>query len=133
VLLPDYQIIAWDPPNQGKTTPEFPLAVNFMEVEGDYAYELMMALKIYSFSCLGWSKGGINALFMSAKHPENIEKLIFFGSISYVTQREIAVYEYSKGFLDFVSIIRFLTHLISRRCQKMGAQHAKTQRRFLRL
>jgi valacyclovir hydrolase len=92
VLLPDYQIIAWTPPNSyGLVTTK----TTFMEVESDLAFDFMKALKISHFSCLGWSRGGCVAIIISAKHPENVDRLVVFASNTFITLREIKVCEHS--------------------------------------
>lgn len=106
-LLPDYQIIAWDPPNQGKSyPPEKPLALNFLEVNADIAHELMNKLGVAKYSMLGWSHGGVTAMIISAKHPECIEKLAVFGTLAYMTHHEMKTYDYTADVRNWADYIR---------------------------
>lgn len=50
-------------------------------------------LEVDRYSLLGWSDGGITALIMAARHPEQIQKLVVWGANSYVTDGELDVYE----------------------------------------
>lgn len=45
------------------------------------------------FSLLGWSDGGITAIFIAAKYPELIKKMVIFGSNAYVTEADIKIYD----------------------------------------
>lgn len=53
----------------------------------------MQNLGIDRYSLLGWSDGGITALIMAARQPEQVQKLVVWGANSYVTDGEIEVYE----------------------------------------
>jgi valacyclovir hydrolase len=93
-LLPNYQIIAWDPPGYGKSIPperQFPL--NFLENDADVAHELMSVLNVQKYSILGWSDGGITGLILAGKYPQNIEKLAIFGSNAFIVEEELEIYK----------------------------------------
>ena len=60
------KLIAWDPPGYGKSRPPnrtFPS--NFFERDANVAMEFMKNLGYNNFSIIGWSDGGITALFMA--------------------------------------------------------------------
>lgn len=93
-LLPNYQIIAWDPPGYGKSIPpNRQFSTRFLEEDADYAKGLMDALKIDNFSLLGWSDGGITAIILAGKYPQKVEKLAFFGSNAFIVEEELKIYE----------------------------------------
>jgi valacyclovir hydrolase len=92
--LPNYNIIAWDPPGYGKSIPpERNFTTDFLEKDADVLKELMDALKISKYNLLGWSDGGITAMIIAGKYSENIEKLIIFGSNAYIIEDELKIYE----------------------------------------
>ena len=99
-------LIAWDPPGYGKSRPPnrtFPnnfferdakVALNFMKSLGHERYALSLLLRIQTivcnclydisrFSIVGWSDGGITALFMAAMFVDNIEKMIAHAANAY--------------------------------------------------
>lgn len=93
-LLPNYTIIAWDPPGYGKSMPPkrtFPL--DFFERDAFVANTLMQTLDFPKYSILGWSDGGITGIIMAAKFNESIEKLIIWGANSYILPEEVKIYE----------------------------------------
>jgi valacyclovir hydrolase len=105
-LLPDYQIIAWDPPGQGRSIPpERIYTKNWLEVDADVVFGLMEVLGIPKFDILGWSNGGITGLILSAKHPECVDKMAIFGAIAYMTQQEMKIYDYA------IDVKNWATHL----------------------
>lgn len=93
-LLPDYSIIAWDPPGYGKSRPPnrtFPL--DFFHRDASVAHTLMESLNFKKYSMLGWSDGGITALIMAAKFNNAIDKLVIWGANSYILPDEIKIFE----------------------------------------
>lgn len=94
-LLPNYTIIAWDPPGYGKSIPpERCFDLEFFHRDAQYALDLMKALKRESFSILGWSDGGITGLIMAgACARNNVNKLVIWGSNAYVNDNEVKVAE----------------------------------------
>ncbi|CAG9810770.1 unnamed protein product [Chironomus riparius] len=94
-LLPNYQIIAWDPPGYGKSIPpkkEF--TKDFLEKDADLVKDLLCdALKVDKFDVLGWSDGGIISLILAGKHPQNVQKLIIFGSNAFIIKDELKIYD----------------------------------------
>ena len=49
----------------------------------------MTALGYNKFSLAGWSDGGITALIAAAQSPQNIEKVVVWGSNAYISQWDI--------------------------------------------
>ncbi|KAK9871156.1 hypothetical protein WA026_011437 [Henosepilachna vigintioctopunctata] len=89
-----FTIVAWDPPGHGYSRPpERLLTSKFYEEDADTAHALMRFLGIKSFSLLGWSDGGISGLILAAKYPEVVDKLIVWGSNSFVMPTEVEGYE----------------------------------------
>lgn len=94
-LLTDYQIIAWDAPGNGKSTPPGRVVtMDFLHKDADVVKELMDTLGISKFSVLGWSNGGTSAMVLAGKYPDCVEKLIIFGCVSYLTMNEVKIYKY---------------------------------------
>lgn len=115
--MPNYQIIAWDPPGYGKSIPpkkEF--STDFLEKDADLVKDLLFdALKVDKFDVLGfvdfyfsslipiilnlfifissWSDGGITGLILAGKHPQNVQKLLIFGSNAFIIKDELKIYD----------------------------------------
>lgn len=53
----------------------------------------LQVLSIDKCSLLGWSDGGITALFMAAKYPQFVDKLVIWGANAYITDEDIELYE----------------------------------------
>ncbi|XP_060849607.1 valacyclovir hydrolase-like [Rhopalosiphum padi] len=89
-----YTIVAWDPPGYGfSRPPDRNFSPGFFYHDADYAISLMKSLQIDKYSLLGWSDGGITALIMASKAVDRVEKLIVWGSNSYVTEKDVELYE----------------------------------------
>lgn len=92
-LLPNFEIIAWDPPGYGKSIPpEKQFTTDFLEKDAETVKELMDVLNVSKFNVLGWSDGGITAMILSGKYPDLVEKLIVFGSNAYIVADELKIY-----------------------------------------
>ncbi|XP_026759759.2 valacyclovir hydrolase [Galleria mellonella] len=88
-----FTLVAWDPPGYGKSRPpdrDFP--TDFYDKDADYAYEFMKAINLPKYSVLGWSDGGIVGMILAAKYPESVEKLVIWGSNSFILPNEIELY-----------------------------------------
>lgn len=98
-LLPNHTIIAWDPPGYGKSTPpQRQFSLDFFEQDANVAHNLMTALGHGGrYAACGWSDGGITAMILAALFPRNIEKLVIWGSNSYVLPKELEIYESKNG------------------------------------
>lgn len=93
-LLPNYSIIAWDPPGYGKSVPPqrtFP--IDFFHRDAFVANELMVSLGFKRYSVVGWSDGGITGILLAAKFTDAVEKLIIWGANSYILPEETKIYE----------------------------------------
>ncbi len=54
--------------------------------------ELVQNLGRIPFSILGWSDGGVTALFVAHKHADSVQRLVIWGATSYLTDDIVAVY-----------------------------------------
>jgi len=83
-------LVAWDPPGYGKSRPPnrtFP--PNFFERDAQVAMKFMQSIGHEKFSVLGWSDGGITALFMAAMFTRNIEKMVAHAANAYFEDEDI--------------------------------------------
>lgn len=93
-LLPNFTIIAWDPPGYGKSIPPSrQFTKDFFAKDADYAVDLMKTVGFNEFSILGWSDGGITGMILAAQYPQVVKKLVIWGSNSYIIEKEIKIYE----------------------------------------
>lgn len=98
-FLPNFNVIAWDPPGYGKSIPpNRQFTKDFFQKDADYAVALMKKIGFDKFSILGWSDGGITGMILAAKYSDLIEKLVIWGSNAYIVEKEIQIYE-SKFYL----------------------------------
>ncbi|XP_044761935.1 valacyclovir hydrolase-like [Coccinella septempunctata] len=89
-----FTVLVWEPPGHGfSRPPERLLTSKFYEEDADTAHDLIKALNFHPFSLLGWSDGGISGMIYAAKYPKFIEKLVIWGSNSYVHSKDIENYE----------------------------------------
>lgn len=95
LLPPNSSLIAWDPPGYGQSSPPHrSFTTDFFKNDAVAAKELMKTLGFNTqYSLVGWSDGGITAMVLAAAFPEQIDKLIVWGSNSYVLPEEMAIYE----------------------------------------
>lgn len=83
-------LVAWDPPGYGKSRPPnrtFPS--NFFERDAQAAMKFMQSIGHDKFSVLGWSDGGITALFMAAMFTQNIQKMVAHAANAYFEEEDI--------------------------------------------
>jgi pimeloyl-ACP methyl ester carboxylesterase len=73
-----YKVIVADSRAQGKSIDRSD-TLTYEMMADDYA-DLLTALKIDSAYVLGWSDGGINALFLAMRHPEKVKKMAITGA-----------------------------------------------------
>ncbi|XP_057655313.1 valacyclovir hydrolase [Diorhabda carinulata] len=87
-----FTVVVWDPPGYGfSRPPNRHFNTEFYMNDAICAQKFMKKIGIDKYSVLGWSDGGITGLIMAARFPDNIEKLIVWGSNSYVTQVDLKV------------------------------------------
>ncbi|XP_050539267.1 valacyclovir hydrolase-like isoform X2 [Daktulosphaira vitifoliae] len=88
-----YTIIVWDAPGFGLSRPpDRNYAPGFFYRDADYAISLMKILNINKYSVLGWCFGGVTAMIVASKAIDNVEKLIQWGAISFVTENDLKYY-----------------------------------------
>ncbi|GLH01627.1 Valacyclovir hydrolase, partial [Gryllus bimaculatus] len=93
-----FTLVVWDPPGYGKSIPpKRDFSPGFHHRDADFGIKLMQVLNIEKYSLLGWSNGGIASMIMAAKSPQNINKLVLWGSNSYFSEEEGEKY---KAFRD---------------------------------
>src|SRR5437773_8469248 len=68
-----YKVIIADSRAQGKSADKGD-SLSYEMMADDYA-ALLDAMKVDSADVIGWSDGGINALLLAIRHPENVKKL----------------------------------------------------------
>jgi len=87
-------IVAWDPPGYGKSRPpERTFPDDFFQRDATWAHNLMKTLGYSKFSLVGWSDGGITSLLLASTYPESVNRMVVFGTNSYIHPDEIKVYE----------------------------------------
>ncbi|XP_064640727.1 valacyclovir hydrolase-like [Lineus longissimus] len=89
-----FTVIAWDPPGYGKSRPparEWPK--RFLHRDANYCAKFMEQIGHEKYSAAGWSDGGITALILASANPDNMRKLVVWGSNAYLTAEEISFYE----------------------------------------
>ncbi|GAB6027788.1 hypothetical protein CHUAL_002022 [Chamberlinius hualienensis] len=89
-----FTLIAWDPPGYGLSRPPdrtFP--IDFFHRDAKMAAELLKTIGVETTSVIGWSDGGMTALILAAQNPNLMKKLVVFGANSYVTEKDIQLYE----------------------------------------
>lgn len=93
-LLPNYTVIAWDPPGYGQSTPPIrQFTKDFFAKDAECAVDLMKTIGYDAFSILGWSDGGITGMILAANYPHAVEKLVIWGANAYITKEETVIYE----------------------------------------
>uniref|UniRef100_D3TLG8 Putative hydrolase n=1 Tax=Glossina morsitans morsitans TaxID=37546 RepID=D3TLG8_GLOMM len=91
-LLPNYTVIAWDPPGYGKSIPpKRNFDLDFFQNDARQAVQLMKTLNRPKFSILGWSDGGVTALIIAGRYPENVDKLVIWGANAYVSDEDVNI------------------------------------------
>jgi valacyclovir hydrolase len=93
-LLPNFKVIAWDPPGYGKSIPPAKtFTTDFLEKDADLLNELMAVIEVPKYNVLGWSDGGITGMIIAGKYSSNVEKLVIFGSNAYILDEELKIYD----------------------------------------
>ena len=92
-----YTVVGMDPLGYGKSRPPertFQIEPDhFLKLDAIDGHALMQALSFKKFSVLGWSDGGVSAIFLAALYPESVEKMIVWGSNAYVDKEDIELFE----------------------------------------
>lgn len=88
-----FTVVGWDPRGYGQSRPpdrDFPS--DFFQRDAKDAVDLMKSLGFSKFSLLGWSDGGISAMFAAANNPDAIHKLVVWGANSFVSKQDMELY-----------------------------------------
>lgn len=88
-----FKIVSFDPRGYGASRPADRFGGNFFIQDALDAVGLMKHLSLKSYSVLGWSDGGIAALFLAALHNEHLRKLVIWGANAFTTPEEFEFYE----------------------------------------
>ncbi|XP_073818980.1 valacyclovir hydrolase-like [Musca autumnalis] len=93
-LLPNYKIIAWDPPGYGKSIPpKRQWGLDFFHNDARCAVDLMTSLGRPKFSVIGWSGGAVAGIFAAANYLNNIEKLVVCAAGAYLIPSDMEAYQ----------------------------------------
>ena len=76
-LAKHFHVIAPDAPGQSRS--EMSDSISY-ELLANYAYQMVLQLKLDSVYVMGWSDGGNAALIMAGEHPEKVKKVLASGS-----------------------------------------------------
>ena len=82
-----YQVIAVDSRAHGKSTDPAD-SLSFEMMADDFA-DLLTSLRIDSAYVMGWSDGGINAILLALRHPQQVKKLVSTGANLWVDSTTI--------------------------------------------
>ena len=88
-----FTVIGWDPPGYGGSRPPERNFRDFFFEDARFAFQTMSELGHQRYSLLGWSDGGITALILAAKFSANVDKVVIWGSNSYVSKSDIDMIE----------------------------------------
>ncbi|XP_005184280.1 valacyclovir hydrolase [Musca domestica] len=92
-LLPNYKIIAWDPPGYGMSIPpKRKWGLDVFHNDARCAVDLMTQLGRPKFSIIGWSGGGITGLIAAGTYINNVEKLIVCAAGAYLIPTEVKAF-----------------------------------------
>ena len=69
----------------------------FLKTDALDAHALMKMLGFSSFSVLGWSDGGVSAIFLAALFPEAVKRVIVWGVSAYITKEDMALFEKTRN------------------------------------
>lgn len=89
-----FTVVTWDPPGYGKSRPpDKEFEADFYEKDAHIAQDFMKVLDIPHYSVLGWSDGGIVGMILAAKYPAAVNKLVIWGSNSFILPKELEMYK----------------------------------------
>lgn len=91
-----YTVVGYDPLGYGSSRPPqraFHLGpVHFLSKDAAHAHTVMKTLGYDKFSVLGWSDGGVAALFLAAQFPDSVRNLVVWGANAYVSDEDIEMF-----------------------------------------
>lgn len=89
----EFTLVIFDPQGYGKSVPpKRTLTKEGFQIDADTAYELMKYLDIPTYSVMGWSAGGVSSMLLAAQHPDEVKKLVIWGTHSFLNQDDIDNY-----------------------------------------
>ncbi len=88
-----FTIISFDPRGYGASRPANRYGENFYLQDALDGVGLMQHLSFPSYSVLGWCDGGVAALFMAARYPDNVKMAATIGSRAFATQEDLDCHE----------------------------------------
>ncbi|RZJ66035.1 MAG: alpha/beta hydrolase [Flavobacterium sp.] len=102
-----YKVIVPDSRAQGKSI-DAKDSLSYEMMADDFS-ELLKQLKIQKADVIGWSDGGINALLLAKRHPEQVKKLAITGANAWPDETAIEPGEWTnmqKGFHEIETKIK---------------------------
>ncbi|CAG7722372.1 unnamed protein product [Allacma fusca] len=91
----DFRWICWDPPGYGRSRPQDLLHdENVYRRSNEILREFMKELGCDKYSIVGWSQGGTTGMLHACQYPENVIKLIFWGSFARYTPALLRAFEF---------------------------------------
>ena len=84
-------IVAFDPLGYGRSRPperNYDIGLGMYKQDATHGTELMTQLGFSSFTWIGWSDGGRTGLMAAALFPTKIDRLIIWGALPFVTERQ---------------------------------------------
>ena len=112
-----FNIVAFDPLGYGRNRPQrrqFKTEpIHFLQQDGIDAYHIMQTIDPGKpFSVLGWSDGGVAALFLSALYPSSVNKLVIWGANAFLTKQDIEMFEKTRDIKKWSPGMRDSLHAI---------------------
>lgn len=85
-----FTIVAPDMPGHGYSRPPerpYHLDRELYNLDADIAADLIMQLGHATYNVLGWSAGGMVAMCLASRYPNNVNKLVVWGTAGAITPR----------------------------------------------
>jgi len=91
-LSKHFTVISFDQRGYGKSIAEKrDFNSDFCHVDADDGAKIMKTLGYEKYSILGWCNGGVSAIIMAARFWQHIDKLVVWGSNTFVSDNDVAV------------------------------------------
>ncbi|PSN48365.1 Valacyclovir hydrolase [Blattella germanica] len=88
-------MVIMEQPGYGRSRPpDRNFSSDMLYKDAELAAKLMQELNFQKYSVLGWSFGGVVGMIMAANYPEQVEKLVAWGSATYISKAEMKIYEH---------------------------------------
>ena len=105
-----YTIVGYDPLGYGSSRPperNFEMKPElFFERDACDGHSLMQSLSFPKFSVLGWSDGGIAAMFLAARFPMAVQNLVIWGSNAYITEQDLQLFKKTRDVKNWSARMR---------------------------